>query len=167
MPLATFDSTFLALLTDGRAAAPEPPPGTQDTARARLEYLLEKLDDERTGVVVPTPVLAELLSFERVNLETALNLVKGLAGIRVEPFGERAAVECALMLRRTGRGAGPKTKVKFDHQIVAIAKAIGADVVYSDDKGVQALCERKSLSCFGVWDLPSRPVDPQTSIEFP
>ena len=82
MPLATFDSTFLALLTDGRAAAPEPPPGTQDTARARLEYLLEKLDDERTGVVVPTPVLAELLSFERVNLETALNLVKGLAGIR-------------------------------------------------------------------------------------
>jgi hypothetical protein len=98
MPLAVFDSTFLALLTDGRAAAPAPPPGVQDTARDRLTYLLETLDDERTGIVVPTPVLAELLSFERVNLEAALNMLKGLARIRVEPFGERAAVECALML---------------------------------------------------------------------
>jgi hypothetical protein len=67
---------------------------------------------------------------------------------------------------RTGRGTGPKAKVKFDHQIVAIAKALGADVVYSDDKGVQAQCERESLSCFGVWGLPLRPVDPQTSLEF-
>src|SRR5689334_19642189 len=157
MPLAVFDSTFLALLTDGRAAAPEPPPGTQDTARERLAYLLETLDDERTGVVVPTPVLAELLCFERVNPEAALNMLKGIARIRPEPFGEKAAVECALMLRRTGRGTGARTKVKFDHQIVAIAKAVGADVVYSDDKGVQALCERESLPCFGVWDLPPRP----------
>lgn len=166
MPLAAFDSTFLALLTDGHTAAPVPPPGTQDTARDRLDYLLDTLDDERTGIVVPTPVLAELMSFERVNPEAALNMLKGLTRIRIEPFGERAAVECALMLRRTGRGTGPKTKVKFDHQIVAIAKAVGADVVYSDDQGVQALCKRESLQCFGVWDLPPRPIDPQTSMEF-
>lgn len=166
MPLVAFDSTFLALLTDDLTAAPDPPPGTTDTARDRLAYLLETLDDERASIVVPTPVLAELLTFERVNPEAALNLLKGLARIRVEPFGEKAAVECALMLRRTGRGTGSKAKVKFDHQIVAIAKAVAADVVYSDDKDVQALCERESLPCFGVWDLPQRPVDPQGSIPF-
>jgi predicted nucleic acid-binding protein len=166
MPLAVFDTTFLALLTDGLAAAPSPPPGTQDTARERLDYLLETLDDERTSIVVPTPVLAELLSFERVSFEGALRILKQLDRIRIEAFGERAALECAEMLRRTGRGSGPKTKVKFDHQIVAIAKVVGADVVYSDDKGVQALCERMSLPCFGVWTLPPRPVDPQSSLSF-
>src|SRR4051812_20615415 len=109
MALAVFDATFLALLTDGLAAAPEPPPGVEDTARERLEYLLETLDDERTGVVVPTPVLTELLTFGRVNFEAALFTIKGLARIRIEGFGERAALECALMLRQTGRGSGPKT----------------------------------------------------------
>ena len=148
----------------GVRLAPAPPPGTQDTARDRLAYLLETLDDARSGIVVPTPVLAELLSFERVNVEAALNLLKGLSRIRVEGFGEKAAVECALMLRGSGRGTGSKTKVKFDHQIVAIAKAVDADVVYSDDKGVHALCEREALPCFGVWDLPPRPVDPQSSL---
>jgi hypothetical protein len=70
------------------------------------------------------------------------------------------------MLRGTGRGSGPKTKVKFDHQIVAIAKVVGAKTVYSDDGDVQRLCQREKLLCLGVWALPSRPVDPQTSMDF-
>jgi hypothetical protein len=61
---------------------------------------------------------------------------------------------------------GPKTKVKFDHQIIAIAKVVGADVVYSDDKGVHTLCDRELLPCFGVWDLPARPTEPQSSMSF-
>jgi predicted nucleic acid-binding protein len=164
MALRVFDATFMTLLTDNLALAPAPPPGAHDSARDRLDYLLETLDDERVDIVLPTPVLAELLSFGRVDFEATLARLKGLARIRIEAFGERAALECGLMLRDTGRGRGPKTKVKFDHQIVAIAKVIGADVVYSDDEDVQKLCTREGLTCFGVWHLPSRPVDPQSSL---
>lgn len=166
MALRLFDTTFIALLTDDITPAPPPPPGTTDTARERLSYLLETLDDERVDLVVPTPVLAELLSFGRVEIEPAYAVVKGLSRIRIEGFGERAALECALMLRSTGRNSGPKAKVKFDHQIVAIAKVVGADTVYSDDGDVQKLCQRENLPCLGVWDLPPRPVSPQTSMNF-
>jgi hypothetical protein len=164
MALRLFDTTFMALLTDDITPAPAPPPGVHDTARDRLTYLLETLDDEHIDLVVPTPVLAEMLSFGPLDIPAALAVLKGLSRLRIEAFGERAAFECALMLRGTGRGRGPKAKIKFDHQIVAIAKVVGADVVYSDDDDVQKLCQRERLLCFGVWDLPPRPVDPQSKL---
>lgn len=68
------------------------------------------------------------------------------------------------MLRRADRGTGPKSKLKFDHQIVAIAKVVGADVVYSDDTDVKALCARETIKCQGVWELPARPADPQSKL---
>lgn len=172
MPAAVFDSTFMLLLTDDLAVAPPPPPlaawanavPKAPDPRDRLTFLLETLDDERTDVVVPTPVLTELLVSARADVRATLAILNGLARIRMEGFGQRAAIECAEMLRRTGRGSGPKSKIKFDHQIVAIAKVIGAITVYSDDNDVRTLCAREGIACFGVWDLPPRPVDPQSSL---
>jgi hypothetical protein len=136
MATCVFDATSMLLLTDDLALAPPQALSTHNTVpledpRDRLKFLLETLDDERTDVVVPTPVLTELLSSARTDVGATLSVLNGLARIRIEGFGQRAAIECAEMLRRTGRGAGPKSKVKFDHQIVAIAKVIGADTVYS------------------------------------
>jgi hypothetical protein len=115
------------------------------------------LDDERIDVVVPTPVLTELLASARVDVAATLAVLRGLARVRIEGFGERAAIECAEMLRRTRRGTGPKAKIRFDQQIVAIAKVIGAATVYSDDGDVKALCERESTDPKSVRDLPARP----------
>ncbi|HEY3847058.1 MAG TPA: PIN domain-containing protein [Acetobacteraceae bacterium] len=172
MGTVVFDSTFLLLLTDNLAHAPSPPAGVlfpgnssvADVALDRLNFLLETLDNARTDVVVPTPVLTELLASARADVSGTLAVLNGLARIRIEGFGQRAAIECADMLRRTGRGTGPKAKVKFDHQIVAIAKVVGAAAVYSDDRDVHRLCELEGLPCKGVWDLPPRPVDPQSSL---
>ena len=166
MSRAVFDSTFLLLVTDGTAAAPEPPAGATDSARDRLTYLLETLDETRVNVVVPAPVLTELLASARSDPTVTLKTLDGLARIRIEAFGQRAAIECAEMLRSTGRGEGPKAKVKFDHMIVAIAKVVGAAELYSDDRDVRALCAREGLRCLGVWDLPARPVEPQRSLPF-
>lgn len=173
MAACVFDSTLMLLLTDDLALAPSPPPSiveaTTDTAadlaRDRLNFLLETLDDERTDVVVPTPVLTELLASAKAEVAATLAVLSGLARVRVEGFGQRAAIECAEILRRTGRGTGPKAKVKFDHQIVAIAKVVGATTVYSDDTDVKTLCERESIDRKGVWDLPARPVDAQRKLD--
>jgi hypothetical protein len=166
MALRVFDATFLTLLTDDLSPAPPPPAGVHDTARDRLKYLLETLEADRIDLVLPTPVLAELLSLGRTDFDATYAALKGLSRIRVEGFGERAALECGLMLRNASARTEPKAKVKFDHQIVAIAKVVGADTVYSDDDGVQRLSRRAGLACFGVWELPPRPVDPQGSMSF-
>jgi hypothetical protein len=167
MAACVFDSSLMLLLTDDLALAPpHPDDQRQDAAgaRDRLTFLLETLDDERTHIVLPAPVLTELLVSARSDVGATLGVLNGLARIRIEGFGQRAAIECAEMLRRTARGKGPKSKVKFDHQIVAIAKIVDAAVVYSDDQDVRSLCEREGLVCKGVWKLPLRPVDPQASL---
>lgn len=166
MPRAVFDSTFLLLLTDDTAAAPSAPAGVRDTARDRLAFLLETLEDARFDIVVPAPVLTELLASARTDPAATLSVMNRLARIRVEPFGQRAAIECGEMLRRTGRGSGPKAKVKYDHLIVAIAKVVGAEAVYSDDGDVSSLCGREGIRCAGVWRVPARPVDPQHPLPF-
>lgn len=169
MRACVFDAAIMLLVTDNLAAAP-PPPDLADKqdpagrARDRLTFLFEKLDNERTSIVLPTPVLTELLALARSDVSATLAILNGLARIRIEGFGQRAAIECAEMLRRMVRGSGARSKIKFDHQIVAIAKVAGATVVYSDDRDVKALCEREGLVCHGVWDLPPRPVDPQASL---
>lgn len=167
MAACVFDSTFMLLLTDDLAPAPAPPATEKLSglhARDRVYFLLETLDDERIDVVLPTPVLTELLASARADVAATLSVLMGLSRIRVEGFGPRAAIECAEMLRRTGRGQGPRSKVKFDHQIVAIAKVISATRLYSDDLGVRTLCDREGLECRGVWQLPQRPVDPQSKL---
>jgi hypothetical protein len=45
-------------------------------------------------------------------------------------------------------------KVKFDRQIVAIAKVIGATEIYSDDGHVSRLAKQANIKCIGVADLP-------------
>jgi hypothetical protein len=169
MAACVFDTTFMLLLTDGLALAPPSPQFTDqraasDHARDRLTFLLETLDDERAQIIIPTPVLTELLASARSDVSATLGVLNGLARIRMESFGQLAAIECAEMLRRMVRGSGPKAKVKFDHQIVAIAKVVRATTVYSDDHDVKALCGREGLACRGVWDLPPRPVNPQSSL---
>ena len=108
MAACVFDATFMLLLTDDLALAPISNLNNQTLiddgtgARDRLNYLLETLDDERTDVVVPTPVLTELLSSARADVAATLDVFRRIARIRVEGFGYRAAIECGEMLRRTG-----------------------------------------------------------------
>jgi hypothetical protein len=47
--------------------APPPQPGAADQARDRLTFLLETLDNARDHIVLPTPVLTELLVSARSN----------------------------------------------------------------------------------------------------
>jgi hypothetical protein len=44
-------------------------------------------------------------------------------------------------------------KVKFDRQIVAIAKVERASCVYSEDEGVRSIGKREGMSVLGVSDI--------------
>jgi hypothetical protein len=115
-----FDSTLMLLLTDDLALAPPAPHiGESDDqhvatnqARERLTLVIDTLDDQHTNIVVPTPVLTELLTSARIDVSVTLGILNGIARIRIEGFGQRAAIECAEILRRTGRGSGPKAQAQ-------------------------------------------------------
>lgn len=72
-----------------------------------------------------------------------------------------AAIELAAM-EHEARGKGDKrggsvapwTKVKFDRQIVSIAKANGATRIYSDDEDVIKFGTRAGLEVISTWNLP-------------
>ncbi|MFT4065063.1 hypothetical protein [Paraburkholderia sp.] len=65
-------------------------------------------------------------------------------GFEVVPFDQRAAIECSIGIRATLSSGNRKGKqnavwsmVKFDHQIVAIARSRLVTCIYSDDKGLR------------------------------
>ena len=55
--------------------------------------------------------------------------------------------------------------MKFDHQIVAIARVARATTIYTDDDGLQKLAISLAIKAQGVASLPLPPEDPQTKLD--
>lgn len=175
--MVVFDSSVLLLVLDPNAKAPiDPDTGTAvEKAAERIEYLIETLAADKEKIVIPTPVLSEVLVHSGDALQPYLDILNGQATFRIVPFDQKAAIEAALAMsdaiRRGGHridAANPdatKTKIKFDRQIVAIAKAEGAHTVYSDDDDVHNYATRAGLNAYRTADLDLPPEDPQQSLD--
>jgi predicted nucleic acid-binding protein len=96
-----------------------------------------------------------------------LEIINRSARFKVVPFGTRAAVEAAAAHREALRAGDKKEgtaswlKVKFDRQIVAIAKVEGATVIYSNDDDIRRFSARDGLEVINLESLPSPPEKPQ------
>jgi predicted nucleic acid-binding protein len=177
--MVVFDTSILLLVLDPGARPPvEPTSGMPvQQAAARIEYLIDRLEIDREKIIVPTPVLSELLVLSGTAMQDYLQYFNDRAVFRIAPFDEKAAIEAALAhrdaLRRGGLridAADPdttRTKIKFDRQIVAIATAEGARAVYSDDDDVIGYARQAGLDAFRTIDLDVPPEDPQQSLDFP
>ena len=74
------------------------------------------------------------------------------------PFDSRAAIETADLIASVKAGKeqwGTWAKVKFDIQIVAIAKAEGVSVIYSDDYDIENYAKRLNIHVVRICDLPT------------
>ncbi|MEX2582378.1 MAG: hypothetical protein WD766_03850 [Gemmatimonadota bacterium] len=173
--MVVIDATTLLLFVDPNAAGPRDANGAPvQNARRRIEYLITELDRKRTKVVIPTPALSEVLVRSGLaESQRVVELLDKLAVFVIEPFDQRAAIEVAQMLRtesaqsqRRAKRGGAETwaKVKYDRQIVAIAKVVGAAAVYSDDNDVYGLCGRLKIPAYRTADLPLPPENLQQSI---
>jgi hypothetical protein len=95
---------------------------------------------------------------------TASKIVEELnkhAIFRIEPFDERAAIEVAAMARSDLGGGRKKravsatyAKLKYDRQIVAIAKVTQSDTIHSDDGDIRTIAKRAGIKVVGLADLP-------------
>ena len=106
-------------------------------ARERIDHLVKELEQSRIKIIIPTPALSEILVRAGTAGLAYLDRLNTSAAFRIVSFDQRAAVEVAAMTRdamatgnKRGGAQGTWAKVKFDRQIVAIAKVEGANIIY-------------------------------------
>jgi len=161
------DATFLSLLFHDKCPTPDGVDGKPvQAAKERVQYLVKRLNKEKAVIVIPTPALSELLTIvETKVIPTILKELEKSTRFRIESFDTKAAVEAALLTRDAiAEGKAKKdslqsnwSKIKFDRQIVAIAKASGCDTLYSDDSDMEIHCKRAKLELVRTADLPVPP----------
>lgn len=161
--MVVIDATTLMLFFRPEVKGPVGKDGVPiDFAKERIENLIRDLEKSRGKIVVPTPVLSELLV--RAGATQSQQIIERLNRYRVfsiEPFGPRAAIEVAAMTRaalesgnKKGDSNSPWAKVKFDRQVVAIAKVVSASMIYSDDEDVSKIAAKVDIPVCGIADLP-------------
>lgn len=161
--MVAIDNTTLALLLHPKAKPPIDPATKRplEKCRDRIEKLIDDLDADGERVIIPTPVLCEFLILAGKEGPEYLATIEGAKTLLVMPFDQKAAIELAAMeLEHRSRG-GKKTepdvpyqKVKFDRQIVSIAKANGAHTIYSDDGDVRKWTDKQQQEVSGPGGAP-------------
>lgn len=168
--MVVIDTATLLFILQPDARAPlgddgEPIP----KCRERVELLLRNLSEAGVRVVVPTPVLAELMVSVGPGKVQLLGEINQSAAFHVVAFDQIAAVECACLndpaLQKKLGPRDTKAKVKFDRQILAIAKVAGAHTLYTDDKRLIARAAANGLQAVRMQDLPLPAEPPQGELE--
>jgi hypothetical protein len=166
--MVVFDASILLFILQENVRSSVP------KAKERVEYLIDRLSNLGEKIIIPTPALSECLVHAGPAGADYLGIIGKQSCFRVASFDERAAVEAAIRIfeaRRRGqsKGGNPETakaKIKFDRQIVAIATVEGATGVYSDDDDVITYAREAGMEAYRLSDLPTRPEDPQTALQF-
>lgn len=160
------DSTMLLLMVDPDARSTRVPHG-----RERIDHLLQRLSQERVRILIPAPALAEILVRQGPGAAEFLDILQKSRWLRVAPFDERAAIECAALLtenfsrRRRTKSGGSRHELKFDQQILAIARVAQASCIYTDDRRLRQQATLLQIDTNSLADLPLPPDSRQVKME--
>lgn len=165
--MVVFDANFLLLTLLADVAIPPDSRTSKpvERARERIDLLFADLQKRRTKIIIPTPVLAEIFVRAAAAGPAYLAKLKASAAFRIAPFDERAAIEVGLMTKAELDNSAPRdpettyAKLKYDRQIVAIAKVERATTIYSDDKNLTKLAGRAEISVVKLEQLPLPPAE--------
>lgn len=109
-------------------------------------------------------MLCEFLCYAGDDASDQIDIFTTSSRFVLAPFDVRAAIEASQALRAALRGgnkrgssASPWQKVKFDRQIVAIAKTQSATTIYSDDEDIARFGVDAGLEVVAVASLPVPP----------
>ena len=170
--MVLIDASMLLLFMQPGARGPTDASGNPVAeSRKRVEYVISELDRTRTKIAIPTPALSEsLIRMVPQEAQRIVEMLNRKAVFSIESFDQRAAIELAVMSRDELGKKLPKTgvqtwaKLKYDRQIVAIAKVCGASEIYSDDEDIEKLGKRAGIPVTSVAQLPLPPDALQTNL---
>ena len=152
------DTSVLLFLADPHAPAPtdgKTGKPVQHCAQ-RVEGLIEDLDEMDAVLIIPTPVLSELLICAGKAQAEVLAALTGKRSVVVAHFDQMAAVENAQLRRAKAKvkhRGETKKEVSFDLQILAIARTTGADLVLTDDDNLRKRCLQAGMKVKGIAEL--------------
>lgn len=143
-----------------------------ERGQERVEFLISTLSKTGAKLILPTPMLAETLVGTGESASACLELLRRQSVFRIADFDQRAALECSVMMSQHWAGRLKQLRVevgrhriKFDLQIVAIARVAGAREILSDDPSVKAVAAITGMQCRGIADLPLPPEPDQQSFQ--
>lgn len=133
-----------------------------DRAEARADALVERIDRHGGQILIPTPVLSEyLFGVNPESIQSHLELIGGFACFEVVSFDEIAAVECARMITsqelKQLDPTSSKAKLRFDRQIISIAKANNADEIWTHDAPLMLKAESLNIKVKSLADIDAKP----------
>lgn len=170
--MVVMDATTLLLLLYPNASAPldEITGRPIEKCKERIELLLQNLSQAGIQVMVPTPVLSEVLVTTGADKARVLNEIGNTYAFVVQPFDTLAAVEVAMLTDtdlQANKKLSPdetKAKIKYDRQIIAIAKVHGVKTIYSDDGKLGKKAVANGITVVRTVDLPLPPEPPQAEL---
>ena len=166
--MVVFDTSTIVLSINPKAWPPTDPSTGKpvEKCKQRVDHLLETLGKARTPILIPTPVLAEFLVKAGPNKQQFLDIFFLSRNFEVGSFDVRAAIELADLIDpdlQSLKKLDPtvtKAKVKFDRQIVAIAKSRRADRIYTDDVPLATVARNNGIATVMTWEIPLPPEPP-------
>lgn len=171
--MIAFDTSFVTVLVN-RSAPVRLDPATGKPVEdlpERIAHMLETLSQQKETILIPTPVLAEVLVLADSDAPMLLDKLGKSGRIVIGSFDQRAAVELAAMTREAiakgGKGGKrdgneyPYQKVKIDRQIIAIARVYAASAIYTDDDKMAAYAKRLGHAVTMFSNLPFPPKSEQ------
>lgn len=164
-----FDSSTLLLVLQPTATPPIDPATGKPLEHAveRVEYLIRQLSRAKTKVLIPTPVLSEVLVHAGAASTQYLTLLNQ-SPFRIVPFDTRAAINCAESIRSfklKGQTGGVRNKLKFDRQIVSIAQVENVEALYSDDGEMFRFGQQVGVKVVRTYELPRDPEAAQGKLD--
>lgn len=157
-----FDTSVLTVLLNANARINDPVTGQPlDASRQRIEALMQSLQKKREKIVIPTPVVAEVLTVAGTEAAEYFDVIGRSSVFALVGFDTLAALELAL-LNREAWAAGdkrdgidaPYQKIKIDRQILAICKVARVSTLYSGDRSMSLLAARCNLPVVALHELP-------------
>lgn len=145
-------------------------PRIKGDRRAKLDGLVAQ--HAKTKIIIPTPSLTEYLVRAGKARDEVLAKLTSSKRFLIEPFDQRAATECALLLAEfwdaATRSKVSRTKFKFDWQIVSIALSRNATTIYTDDDDddIHRIVKTLPLRAIKIDQLPIPDSARQTKIPF-
>ncbi|MEB5483218.1 hypothetical protein QMA69_04065 [Burkholderia pseudomallei] len=174
--MVVFDTSFLALAFDiGYQAPLDPATGKPLTQCAeRINNLISNLSASKQRILIPTPVLAEYLVEGGPDKDKRLQIFVSSRVFSVAAFDQRAAIECAMIedgdsKQKKTKKLTPtetKAKVKFDRQVIAVAKAHRAQTLYTGDTTLATRASENGINAILTWEVPLPPTAAQLKLDY-
>lgn len=164
--IVAFDAGMLSILIHPNATIPNDPETGKplEGAKERIEHLVHGIEEGNGTIVIPTPALSEFLVVVDESGASYLRFLGTHACFDIQPFDERAAIECAESQRQAfsagdkkSGAEGPYQKSKVDRQVVSVAKCWQVDRLYTTDKDVVNIANFCKVPVTAVWQLPLPP----------